>query len=264
MANRITLSFVLASAMKIAVVLATSLLLAQSAPPRQFDVASVKVDKKGGGTTRRIDRQDLTYLNITLGEFIQMAYDVKGYQISGPDWVVNNASSDRYDVVAKTNAPVGERELREMLVPLLAERFHLAVHRETRIIPVYLLVVDKSGPKFKEGDGGDTSVFPDPSTGGARYSNYPMAALAGMLSAIPSTGRPVLDRTGLTGRYTFTVNLFRTPAGLSPADEKRALFNSETPAFTALQEDLGLKLTPDRASIEMLVVDRADRVPTED
>ena len=237
---------------------------AQNVPTRHFDVASVKVNKTRGGTTRRVDRQNLTFLNITLGEFIQMAYDVKRYQIAGPDWVVNNASSDRYDVVAKTDAPAGERELREMLVPLLAERFHLSVHREMRVLPVYLLVVDKGGPKFKEGDGGDTSVSPDPATGGARYSNYPMAALAGMLSVIPSTGRPVIDRTGLTGRYTFTVNLLRTPAGLNPDDEKRAQFNSETPAFTALQEDLGLKLTPDRAPIEMLVVDRADRAPTDD
>ncbi|HXD75117.1 MAG TPA: TIGR03435 family protein, partial [Vicinamibacterales bacterium] len=92
----------------------------------------------------------------------------------------------------------------------------------------------------------------------------PIAALAGLLSALPATGRPVLDRTGLTGRYTFSVNLQDLPAGASPADQKSADFRSDTPAFTALQEQLGLKLVPDRASIEMLVVDHADRIPTDD
>src|SRR5215471_991639 len=100
-------------------------LLAQSTP-RQFDVASVKVNTKGGGTTRRIEQQSLTYLNITLGEFIQMAYDVRRYQIDAPDWVINNASSDRYDIVAKSSAPATEPQLRGMLAPLLAERFHLS------------------------------------------------------------------------------------------------------------------------------------------
>src|SRR2546428_6802902 len=79
----------------VAVSVATAVLAAQNAPARRFEVASVKVNKTRGGTTRRIDAQSLTYSNITLGEFIQMAYDVKRYQIDGPDWIVNIATSDR-------------------------------------------------------------------------------------------------------------------------------------------------------------------------
>jgi len=94
---------------------------------------------------------------------------------------------------------------------------------------------------------------------GMKYQNYPLAAL---LSVLPTTGRPVLDRTGLTGRYTFTANLTDVPGGLSGADQKRAVLQSDTPAFTALQEQLGLKLDSERAPIEMIVVDHADRVPT--
>ncbi len=175
---------------------------------------------------RRIEPKTLTYLNIPLSEFIWVAYDIRRYRIVAPDWVINIATRDRYDVVAKAAAPASERDLRAMLGPLLRERFHLAYHRETRVLPVYLLTVDKGGPKFKEGDG-DSS-------------------------------------TGLTGRYTFSVNLQELPAGLSPADQKSAEFRSDTPAFTALQEQLGLKLVPDRAPIEMLVVDHVDRVPTDD
>jgi uncharacterized protein (TIGR03435 family) len=188
---------------------------------------------------------------------------VKHYQIEGPDWLVNNGSSSRYDIVAKAASPATERELHTMLASLLAERFHLKLHREIRVLPVYALVVDKGGPKFKEGDGGETSVSRDPS-GGVRYVNYPMAGLAATLSVMPSTGRPVLDRTGLTGRYTFSANLFEVPAGLNVEGQKVAMFKAENPAFTTLREQLGLKLEPDRASIELLVVDSADRVPTDD
>src|SRR5215831_16186928 len=166
--------------------------------PSTFEAASVKVNTTRGRTTRRADPDRLTYLNITLGEFIQMAYDVKYYQIDGPGWVVDFGSMDRYDLIAKAGMPAPPEALHAMLTPLLAERFHLAVHRETRVLPVYALVVARGGPKFKEGDGGETIIMPD-GTGAMKYQNYPMAALAALLSALPTTGRPVLDRTGLTG-----------------------------------------------------------------
>src|SRR5215467_11631243 len=91
-------------------ILVSALLLAQAVPPRQFDVASVKVDTSRRGTTRRDEPQGITYLNITLGEFIRLAYDVRSYQIDGPDWLTNNGSSTRFDVVAKASAPLTERE----------------------------------------------------------------------------------------------------------------------------------------------------------
>jgi uncharacterized protein (TIGR03435 family) len=230
---------------------------------RQFDAASVKVHRTPGGTTRRIEQDRLTYLNITLGELIQIAYNAKHYQIEAPRWVIDYGSSDRYDVIAKAAMPASPDSVRAMVAPLLADRFHLVVHRETRVLPVYVLAVAKGGPRFKEGDGGETLVMPDGS-GAMTYQNYPMAALATLLSLLPTTGRPVLDRTGLSGRYTFTANLQNVPAGLTGTDQKIAIIQSDTPAFTALQEQLGLKLEPDRAPIEMIVVDRAEKVPTDD
>ena len=107
-------------------------------------------------------------------------------------------------------------------------------------------------------------MAPDPASGAVRYANYPMSALAALLSVMPITGRPVLDRTGLVGKYTFTANLFDTPAGLAAADAKEAIRRSETPAFTALREQLGLKLDADRAAIDMLVIESADKTPAAD
>jgi uncharacterized protein (TIGR03435 family) len=150
-----------------------------------------------------------------------------------------------------------------MLVPLLAERFHLRLHRETRVLPVFALVVAKGGHRLEDADGGEPNVAPNPG-GGFRYRNYPMAALAEMLSLLRTTGRPVVDRTGLSGRYNFTANLQDLPAGASAEELKRAVVESDTAVFAALEEQLGLKLTAERAPIEVLVVDGADRVPTDD
>jgi uncharacterized protein (TIGR03435 family) len=248
--------------MKTLIAAAAAVLLAQSSPSPQFDVASVKVNRAGGRTTRRIEQQSLTYLNITLGEFIQMAYDVKRYQIAADDWIASPAA-DRYDIVAKAAAPASESELRQMLVPLLAERFRLRLHRETRVLPVYVLVQAKGGAKLKAGDGGAQYVSPD-SGGGFRFQNYPMAALAEMLSLMRTVGRPVINRTGLDGRYTFNANLQDLPAGANAEDLKVAVMQSDTAVFGALESQLGLKLNPDRQPIDFLVVDRADRVPTAD
>jgi hypothetical protein len=217
--------------------LLAALLLAQTSAPRQFEVASVKANRVGGGTTRRMEQQSLTYLNITLSEFIQMAYGVKRYQVAGDEWITNNGSPNRYDIVAKASAPSSDSELREMLVPLLAERFHLKVHRESRVLPVYTLIAARGGARLTEGDGGRQYVSPAP---------------------------PVIDRTGLTGRYTFTANLQDLPAGASSEDLKVAVIQSDTAVFAALEEQLGLKLNAGREPVDLLVVDHADRTPTDD
>ena len=233
---------------------------AETAPPT-FEVASVKLHKGGGGTTRRIEPGTITYLSITLGEFIEMAYGIKHYQLSGPDWIVSFGSSDRYDIIAKAASPVGPEQLKPMLRPLLAERFHLAFHRMTRVFPVYALVVAKGGPKIKPGDGGEESVAPR-DAGGSSYRNYPMADLAYSLSLMASVGRPVLDRTGLQGGYSFDADLYDLPKDLNPAQLKDAIVNSDA-FFNTLPEQLGLRLKSERAPLEILVIDNADKIPTE-
>jgi len=228
-----------------------------------FEVASVKIHQGGGGTTREIEPDGLRFLNITLGEFINMAYGGKRYQIAGPEWAVNNASSDRYDIVAKASGSVPADQLRKMIGPLLSERFKLQFHRETRELPVYALTVLKGGPRFKEGDGGESSAYPD-GKGGVSFKNYPMEALANLLSNMPAVGRAVVDRTGLSGKYTFTANLTDAPAG---ADIKAGLGADadpvSSPISSNLQLQLGLKLEAIKAPIEMMVIDHIEKTPTE-
>ena len=237
----------------------------------EFEVASVKPNRSGGGTRRSIEPGKITWLNLSLGEFIEKAYDVKHYQLSGPDWVLNYLSTDRYDVVAKAASPVPTQELLRMLGPLLTKRFHLAVHRETRVLPVYALVVDKGGPKFKEGDGGMPASYPD-GTGAMDYHNVTMESLASGLSVFLGAvdGRPVLTRTGLEGSYTFKANLYALPAGLSPGEQKQqtqqlmsTMSREDNPVFTALREQLGLRLESQKAPIEMLIIDQAEKIPIE-
>jgi len=231
-----------------------------------FEVASVKIHKGGGGTTREIEPDGIRYLNITLGELINMAYGGKRYQIAGPDWVVNNGSPDRYDIVAKAAASSSTDQIRQMLGPLLAERFKLQFHRENRELPVYALTVLKGGPKFKEGDGGESSAYPD-GKGGVSFKNYPMEALANLLSNMPAVGRAVVNKTGLNDKYTFTANLLDTPSGAAIAEIKANLGADAdpvtSPIFSNLQLQLGLKLEATKAPIEMMVVDRVEKTPTE-
>jgi uncharacterized protein (TIGR03435 family) len=248
--------------MRIALAGVVALMLAQPAPRLQFEVASVKANTRGGRTTRRIEPQGLTYLNVTLGEFIQIAYGLKHYQVVGDDWITT-AAGNRYDIVAKAAAPAPEADLQQMLAPVLEDRFHLKTHRETRQLPVYVLVQAKGGAKLKEGDGGEQYAMPA-AGGGFRFQNYPMAAFVNILLVMRSVGRPVIDRTGLSGRYTFTANLQDLPAGATGDDLKRAVVESDTTVFSALEDQLGLKLTPAREPIDLLIVDHADRVPTSD
>jgi uncharacterized protein (TIGR03435 family) len=239
---------------------------AETAPPT-FEAASVKANRGTGRRerTRSIEPGRITYMDTTLGEFIAMAYGVKRYQISGPGWIVNLSSSDTYDVVATAGKAASVAEVKRMLGPLLAERFHLAFHRETRELPVFALVLARGGPRFKEpGDGSAPSLFPD-GEGGLSFKNWSMESMADWLTLLPSVGQPVVDHTGLAGSFSFHANLFNLEKGTPPDEMKRAMVNSDASDIlrTTLPEQLGLKLEAQKAPIEMLVIDHAEKVPVE-
>lgn len=147
---------------------------------------------------------------------------------------------DRYDIVAKQPAGTTQDQRPGMLQALLAERFRLVVHRGSRQLPVYAMVVAKGGPKVQPvepANGGVTS-------GAGRLSAkaVPMSRLASFLAGPGAQlDHPVIDRTGLQGVYTFTLEW--TPDGL----------------FSALKDQLGLKLEPGKSMMDVIIVDRADK-----
>jgi len=178
-------------------------------------------------------------LNAPARLLIRWAYDVKDYQIvGGPKWM----AEDRFDVEGKTEEATPQPQVRAMLRTLLAERFQLTVHRESKTMSVYNLMVGKNGAKFKELKAGERAV-PGPSKPGAtgRMFASSVGGFADMLSTFPSIGKPVLDKTGLTGNYFIDIQS-------GPEDD----------VFTIVQ-DQGLRLESVNAPIEMLVVDRLEK-----
>jgi len=242
--------------------LAAVSLLAQTPTPA-FEVASVKPsapNQRGAGIVP--EPGGLKVRNVPLAYLIREAYGVQTFQVSGiPAW----ANSARYDIDARAaDRQANKHLLREMLATLLADRFHLAIHRGSKELPIYLLVVAKGGPKME-------LVENPPAQHGIDYRNGGTTILgraADMEEVAESLsfriGRQVTDHTDLKGRYNFKIEF--TP------DEAVPRFGQETgPAgdpdgsslFTALQEQAGLRLHPGRGPVEFIIVDRVDR-PTED
>lgn len=187
----------------------------------------------------------------TLRDMITVAYGVQYDQIfGGPAW----SSTDTFDVQATIPADVtpGPAQFRTMMQRLLAERFQMKVHFETREIPVYALTVGKSGPKLKPSASGATpgGVVRATDAGLHMEANGTMEKLASQLSA--SADRPVIHKTGLGGTYEYVLDWF--PANRIPPAE------SKVPSmFVAVQEQLGLRLERTTAPRDVLVIDGAER-----
>ena len=239
----------------VACVVASSSLFARQAPSPTFDVASIKrstSDLPGprwGGSPGRWQM-----INGPTASLIWTAYESPVSDLPGaPAWV----HSDRYDVVATYEAGATREATTKMLQSLLAQRFKLAVHYEKQNRPVYALVVARPG---RLGPGltpftRDCAV--KDSACGMSLGGGTLRAVGQPLTIISSVGRPdgrvIVDKTGLTGRYDFTLRYTMQPGP-----------NDDTPSiFTAVEEQLGLKLVPDTAPLDVIVIDHIER-PTED
>jgi uncharacterized protein (TIGR03435 family) len=245
-----------------------SLLIAGTIAGQSFEVASVKPapppTSKAIRTTLNEEHGRVTYSFANLEQLITRAYNVKDYQVIGPDWL----KSERYDVVATTSPDTSKEQVLKMVQGLLAERFHLVLHRENRELPVFALVAGKNGPKLKESklhENGSMRV-------GLGHMDASGVAMPGLARALYTlVGRPVLDETGLSGNFDFTLDfaLDSSVAGLAGAKmvaEKARILEAAADGpsiFTAVHEQLGLKLESRKAPVEVLVIDRADKVPTE-
>jgi len=231
----------------------------QAIPEPAFEVASVKAAASGNRT--RIDFLPggrLTVTSMALKTLLSVAYDLREFQIAGgPEWM----TSARYDVTAKTESPSATtQEMVRMLRTLLTERFKLAVRSEMKDLPVYELVVDSGGLKLA--DSADTTKLTlDGGNGRAHGTKVTMGVLSQFLSM--QVGRPVIDRTGVSGAYDLTLTWVpdTNPTPSSP-DNPRAADSSGPSIFTAVQEQLGLKLTSRRGPVPSIVIEHAER-PTE-
>jgi bla regulator protein BlaR1 len=256
----------------------------------EYEVASIKPNKSGTNMVRLMYAPDgLTATNGTLQMFINAAYGVDDNQISGgPSWL----KSDHYDMEAKMDSATADAlhklsedqaklERQRMLQALLADRFKLTIHRETRELPILALVVAKDGPKFQEAKPGDTYPNgvkgPDGHSGagmmigsreGLTAQGILIANFAAHLSRV--LGRKVVDKTGLTGRYDFTLKwapderqapMFKGTEGGQPGT------TGGTPApelpgpsiYTAVQEQLGLKLASEKGPVDILIIDHVEK-----
>jgi uncharacterized protein (TIGR03435 family) len=252
-----------------------------------FEVVSVKQDKSESGMIRVMTKPDgYSATNISLKMLVQAAYGIREDLISGaPGW----ADSARYDIDAKVAGPdvdelkkLSNEQRRSMLKPLLEERFKLKVHTETKQLPIYELVLAKGGSKLKEATPGDTypNGFKGPDGaahgGMVRMSHgqltgqaVPIATLVNLLSQ--RLQRTVTDKTELTGKYDLELNwtpaegegggIARPQAGSEQQDTSPPI-DSGPSLFTALQEQLGLRLQSSKGPVETLVIDHVE-MPTE-
>jgi uncharacterized protein (TIGR03435 family) len=213
-----------------------------------FDVASVKPNpsaepgRQGGLFRENIDTSlgRVTLRNVTLRSCLKWAYALQDPQIVGPDWL----AVERYDIVAKSAGPASEEELREMLRTLLEERFHMVAHSETRTVSAIALTA--VSPKLRASTAaGPGSFFANKR--GIIAAGATMAELAALLS--DPLKSPVVDKTGLTGRYDFTLDY-------SGGDDE------ESATISAVQ-GIGLRLEGRKIPVQVLVVDRAEKKPVE-
>jgi uncharacterized protein (TIGR03435 family) len=223
----------------------------------EFDVASIRPSNTSAGMAALLKPGSLSYTNYTLGDYISLAYDIQPYQLTHASSVSLDDLSARYDIAAKASEPVPVSQVKLMLQSLLADRFKLTLHRETRELSAYILTVDKGGPRFQASqDEGPTAMSLKDGT--AQYKRASMFYLTRMLSYQPSLGgRPVVDRTGLDGIYDLSMKLFDPDA--PPGDPESNPHKQMDERKGEWLKALGLKLESQKASIEILVVDHVEK-----
>lgn len=255
------------------IVLSCGLTVAQSIDKASsFDVASVKPSTVDSGSILRggpgtSSPGQITYQRVPFIMIFRIAYPVERYQIIGPEWM----GTQEFDIVAKMAQGTTRDQFRAMLQNLLAERFQLTFHHELRDSDVFELLTGRNGPKMSETEPDSPE---EEASSGWTVLGIPKVPMIQMLRGyvVRITGvkqpirglatilgnqvhRPVLDRTGLKGSYSFTLEFTverpDTPVGAAVPD-----------VFSAVEEQLGLRLKPHRTPMDVLVIDHLDKSPT--
>jgi len=283
---------------------------------QSFEVASVKPHPPSGDNRIRVmmgggpgtpDPGRINYENVTVKNILTQAFNVRDYQISGPSWM----DSERFDITAKVPASATKEEFRTMLQNLLKERFGMAFHMDKKELPAYALVVARGGPKLTKAADAPPDApkpeavpFPRPGQGPADKYGFPPAPAGrggNMMIMMPGkakmvsngstmesfadmlanqVGRPVVDKTELTGKYDITLYFepdMRGMGGLTPpppgmhdgagggAGPMPPPTDGESAPtlVTALQEQLGLKLESRKEAVDFVVIDKLDKNVTD-
>jgi uncharacterized protein (TIGR03435 family) len=216
-----------------------------------FEVASIKPSKADASSSGiNTGNGRISGNNVTLKRCIMGAYAVGPNQIvGGPDWL----DLDRFEITAKAEEPVGDTALMTMLQTLLAERFKLALHRESKPTDVYVLERANKEPKLEKGDGKGATT--NNGRGNIVAKNASMDRFAETLSR--QMDRPVVNQTGLPGVFNLTLQW--TPDTARPARTEDGARIEGPSVFTAIQEQLGLRLRAQKVPVEVLVIDSAQR-----
>jgi uncharacterized protein (TIGR03435 family) len=243
-------------------------LLAQTSPATTtpaFDVASIRENNTATDGRHHIysspNDSHFRTVNLSVKDLLQFAYALPANQIvGGPAWL----DSLDFDIDAKAGPEIDARMhdlpseqgrliKQQMVQALLADRFQLKAHQETRQLPIYSLVVanPKAGPKFKPSEADGTTIDTGRSSIHVQGSDHTVDLLARQLALV--LGRVVIDHTGIDGRYDLTLRW--TPDDAAPAGSA-ALANAPPDIFTAIQEQLGLKLQPAKGPVPVLVIDQ--------
>lgn len=225
-----------------------------------FEVASIKPSAPGGRGMQMMMAPGgrFTAKNVTIRVLIQQAYNVRDFQISGgPSWL----TSEHYDLAAKAEGEeqIKPEQLRLMVRTLLADRCKLVFHRDTKELPIYALVIGKNGPKLQEGQGQGPMLRMGRGTLTAQ--KVPMELFANNLAM--QVGRTVIDKTGLKGEYDFklewTPDVSQPPAPRESGEATAPPDPGGPSIFTALQEQLGLKLESQKGPVEILIIDSIEK-----
>ena len=225
----------------------------QSAGRPEFDAASIKPNTSSDGhSSTRLTPGEALLGNVSLRKCIALAWNIsedRESAISAPAWL----DFEKFDIVAKFPPETPTDEVRTMMQNLLIDRFRLKLHTASKEAPVYALVIGKNEPKFGQ-SAPDTQGTFSMNAGHLAGRAVPMSALADRLSShLFGLDRPVVDRTGLQGLYDFMLDW--TPDSVQGPDDSRPSL------FTAIQEQLGLKLEAAKGAMAILVIDSIERKP---
>ncbi|MGD0049892.1 MAG: TIGR03435 family protein [Bryobacteraceae bacterium] len=227
----------------------------QSPAAGRFEVASVKPSKPDQFTESsgiKTGKGRLTASNVTLKRCVMGAFGLGPNQIAGgPTWL----DSDRYEIIAKADQPVGDAALMTMLRALLIERFKLAIHRETRTIEAFVLDVAKNGPKLEKAE--ETESSTNSSRGLIDAKTITMDRFAEVLSR--QMDLPVVNQTRLEGSFNLKLE-WSTESGRPVRDGTGDVaMETEVSIFTAIQQELGLRLRARKTPVEVIVIDHAEK-----